>query len=261
MPNVLNISIYNKSISSIVNEVIAETQSIAKKNKLISATGAHGIVTAQKDDNFKETLNSFHINLPDGIPAVWIGRLKGARNMTHCYGPDVFKEVIVNTSKQPIKHYFCGGKPGVAEALKKVCEEKFGNHNIAGTYSPPFREMTDNELKILAGNINNTGTNIVWIGLSTPKQEMFAKRLSNYTNVHFIITVGAAFDFHTGRLREAPKWIQKAGMEWFFRLVMEPKRLWKRYFEIVPLFIWYNLLEIIKGQFFQHDNEVINEQR
>ncbi len=180
--------------------------------------------------------------------------------MERCYGPDVFKEVIINTAQYSIKHYFCGGKDGVAEELKRVCEKKYNNFNIVGTYSPPFREMTDEELKALAADINNKDTNIVWIGLSTPKQEIFAKRLSEYTNVHFIITVGAAFDFHTGKVKQAPKWIQKAGLEWFFRLMMEPKRLWKRYFEIVPLFIWYNLLEFIKGDFFNYKTEGENSE-
>ena len=137
-------------------------------------------------------------------------------------------------------------------SLKKKVEVKFGNRNVVGTFSPPFREMTDNELKELAKDINSRKTNIVWIGLSTPKQEKFAYRLSKFTNVHFICTVGAAFDFHTGKVKQAPPFIQKLGLEWFFRLLMEPKRLWKRYFEIVPLFIWYNFLEFIKGDFFKN---------
>ena len=99
--------------------------------------------------------------------------------------------------------------------------------------------------------INETGANIVWIGLSTPKQELFASRLSEYAKVDYICCVGAAFDFHIGNVRQAKGWIQKIGMEWFFRLLMEPKRLWKRYFEIVPLFIYYNFAELINGILFK----------
>ena len=185
------------------------------------------------------------------MPGVWIGRLKGAKEMERCYGPDVFKEVMLTTADKDLSHYFCGGKKGVAEKLKQACEEKFSNYNVVGTFSPPFREMSEIELIELAAEINNKQSDIVWIGLSTPKQEIFAYRLSKFTNVNFICTVGAAFDFHTGNVKQAPQWIQEIGMEWFFRLVMEPKRLWKRYFEIVPLFIWYNFLEFIKGDFFK----------
>ena len=122
---------------------------------------------------------------------------------------------------------------------------KFGNNNVVGTFSPPFRPMTDDEMKILAEDINSKGTDIVWVGLSTPKQEIFANQLAQYAHVHFIITVGAAFDFHTGKVTQAPKILQKMGLEWFFRLCMEPKRLYKRYGVVVPLFIFYNVREFL----------------
>ncbi|MEJ5352675.1 MAG: WecB/TagA/CpsF family glycosyltransferase [Melioribacteraceae bacterium] len=256
---VLSVNLYSGSIplfiKTLLNDCIGE-----KKNRLVSATGAHGIIIAQKNVEFRDILNSFYANLPDGMPGVWVGKLKGAKNMGRCYGPDFFRETIIATKDYDIKHFFCGGKEGVAEELKKACEERFGNKNIVGTYSPPFREMSDNEIKDLAEKINSLNTNLVWIGLSTPKQEIFAYRLSKYTNVNFICTVGAAFDFHTGKVKQAPKWIQKIGMEWFFRLCMEPKRLWRRYIKIVPLFIWYNFVELISGKFFnQNIQEVIND--
>ena len=249
---VIQTKLYSQNIETIISEITEKIKSSTKyNNRCISATGAHGIITAQRCPEFRKVLNSFYVNLPDGMPGVWIGRLKGAKRMQRCYGPDVFREFLINTATLKITHYFCGGKPGIAEDLKKTCEERFKNKNVVGTYSPPFREMTDDEFRILADDINNKKTDVVWIGISTPKQEFFAKKLSEYTNVHFIITVGAAFDFHTGKMRQAPKWIQKISMEWLFRLAMEPKRLWKRYFEIVPLFIWYNFLEFIKGEFFK----------
>jgi len=251
MVKILGIKLFSDNFNSAVSLITTKIKE-KEHNFCTSATGAHGLVNAQKDIRFRKILSSFYVNLPDGLPGVWIGRLKGAKNMERCYGPDFFREVIIKTARLSINHFFCGGKDGVAEELKKVCLEKFNNSNVVGTYSPPFREMTDNEMKVLAEKINSLNANIVWIGLSTPKQEIFAYRLSKFTNVNFICTVGAAFDFHTGKVKEAPHWIQKIGMEWFFRLIMEPKRLWKRYFEIVPLFIWYNLLELIKGEFFNY---------
>jgi len=251
MIEILQVKLFDSNIADAVQILTSLCLNKEKLNYCISATGAHGIIIARKDKKFKEILNSFYLNLPDGMPGVWVGRIKGAKNMERCYGPDFFKETIISTRDKNIKHFFCGGKDGVAEDLKRVCEEKFGNKNIVGTYSPPFRELSDDEMKHLADKINSLGANIVWIGLSTPKQEIFAYRLSKYTNVNFICTVGAAFDFHTGRVKQAPKWVQSIGMEWFFRLINEPKRLWKRYFEIVPLFIWYNLIEFINGDFFK----------
>jgi N-acetylglucosaminyldiphosphoundecaprenol N-acetyl-beta-D-mannosaminyltransferase len=184
------------------------------------------------------------------MPGVWVGKLKGAKKMERCYGPDFFKEVIIASKFRRMNHFFCGGKEGVAKELKRICEEKFENHNIVGIYSPPFRELTDDEMKVLAEDINSKNSDIVWIALSTPKQEIFAYRLSKFTNVHFICTIGAAFDFYTGKIKQAPGWLQLVGLEWLFRLIIEPRRLWKRYFEIVPLFIWYNFLELVKGKFF-----------
>ena len=246
MTKVLNINLYDLGLGNAVKEIILKCQNIERLNLCISATGAHGLIVAYNDENFKKVLDYFFISLPDGMPGVWVGRLKGAENMSRCYGPDFFRDIMIESSKKNIKHFFCGGKEGVAEQLKIECARKFRNNNVVGTFSPPFREMSDEELNILAQTINNLDVDIVWIGLSTPKQEIFAYRLSKYTNVKFICTVGAAFDFHTGNVPQAPKFIQKIGMEWFFRLLMEPKRLYKRYIEIVPKFIIYNLIELLQ---------------
>ena len=105
--------------------------------------------------------------------------------------------------------------------------------------------MSTAEMEVLGQQIQASGAHIVWIGISTPKQERFARKLSEYVQTDYIITVGAAFDFHTGRVKQAPKWMQNMGLEWFFRVLMEPKRLYKRYLEIVPKFIWLNIKEFL----------------
>ena len=176
---------------------------------------------------------------------MWVAKLKGATKINRCFGPFVFKEIMIATANNNIKHYFCGGKEGVAESLIESCKNQFNNKNIVGTYSPPFRELLEDEIKIMAENINQKGTDILWIGISTPKQEILAKRLSKYTNVKMIVTVGAAFDYYTGSITIAPVWMQNLGLEWLFRLCLEPKRLWKRYLEIVPKFIIYAVLDLM----------------
>jgi N-acetylglucosaminyldiphosphoundecaprenol N-acetyl-beta-D-mannosaminyltransferase len=246
MVNILTIPFFDKNIPAAISMVLHEsTIKSVGQNRCISATGAHGLIEAHKNPSFKTTLDQFWLNLPDGMPTVWVGRLKGAKEMKRCYGPDFFMETIKASSKLPIKHFFCGGKQGIAEQLRSNCAVRFGNNQVVGTFSPPFREMSDQEMAELAATINQSGASIVWIGLSTPKQEQFALRLAQFTQTKFIITVGAAFDFHTDQLKQAPKWMQKSGLEWFFRVLMEPKRLFMRYFEIVPQFIWLNIKEFV----------------
>lgn len=244
---VVGTPLYSKGLDSSVDRVIQVIlNNKTRRNWCISATGAHGMVFSKKNQSFKELLNNFYMNLPDGMPGVWVGKIKGAKLMTRCYGPDFFARVMNLSSNKEIKHYLCGGAEGVADKLKKTCEEKFNNTNIVGTFCPPFKNVDEYDYKGIAESINHSGTDIVWVGISTPKQEVFAMRLSKYTNVHFIATVGAAFDFHIGNIKQAPSWIQKIGMEWFFRLFTEPRRLYKRYLEIVPKFMFYGLMDIFQ---------------
>lgn len=246
MIQVLGIPMYELGITRATNDVIETiTGNFEKQNRCVSATGAHGLVQSRSDKSFAEVLKGFYWNLPDGVPALWVGRLKGAKEMQRCYGPLFFEEVILSSASTQIKHFFCGGKEGVAGELKQVCEERFGNHNCVGTFSPPFREMSSEELRSLGDMINSSGADIVWIGLSTPKQELFAKRLSDFVKVKFIITVGAAFDFHTGKVKEAPKFMQRNGLEWLFRLTVEPKRLFGRYLKVVPAFLFYGTVDVL----------------
>ena len=240
---IIGIPIFKYTIPHAVQHCLQLCENEKPANYCISATGAHGMVFARKNSEFRKVLQSFYLNLPDGMPGVWVGRLKGAKEMKRCYGPDFFEAMMIASADKSIQHFLCGGKDGVADQLKQACGEKFNNYNIAGTFCPPFQPLNEIDFKAIAEKINASGANIVWIGISTPRQEMFAKKLAALVNVHFIITVGAAFDFHIGGVRQAPKYIQKSGLEWLFRLLMEPGRLFKRYFEIVPSFIYYNLQE------------------
>jgi len=240
---VQGVPISDTNISYFINEILENFDRI--NNVCVSLTGAHGIINSRKDKEFYKVLNSFDYNLPDGQPSVWIAKLKGAKNIQRCFGPFVFAKMMEDTSNLEINHYFCGGKEGVAENLVINCKQKFNNNNIVGTYSPPFRDLAENDIKNMAEDINAKKTDILWIGISTPKQEILANRLSKYTNVKCIITVGAAFDYYTESIKIAPSWIQSAGLEWFFRLILEPNRLWERYFNIVPRFLFYGTLDIL----------------
>jgi N-acetylglucosaminyldiphosphoundecaprenol N-acetyl-beta-D-mannosaminyltransferase len=243
------LSIYEASLQRaipVIVEQLSTDLSTVDQTRCISATSAHGLVEAYKDSTFKNILKQFYWNLPDGMPLAWWGRLKGYSQMDRCYGPDFFAGVMKATSKMEVAHFFCGGKPGVAEELKTATELKWGNKNVTGTYGPPFSPMQEADWEVLVSKIKQSKAQVIWIGLSTPKQEKFAFELSKRVKIKFIITVGAAFDFHTGRLSQAPKWMQRAGLEWFFRLGKEPRRLWKRYIEIVPKFVILAGVDLIK---------------
>jgi len=244
-----HIPIYERDLSKAVQAIVSSLDSSTNAEepvRCISATGAHGLVEAKKDFSFKSVLSSFYWNLPDGMPLVWWGRLKGHPTMDRCYGPDFFAAILQATSKLGVAHFFCGGKPGVAEELKQAVEFKFGNKRVIGTYCPPFSPMQEQDWDNLVTKINESTAQIIWIGLSTPKQEKFAYELSKRVKVRYIITVGAAFDFHTGGLAQAPRWMQRSGLEWFYRLCKEPRRLWNRYLEIVPKFAILAGADLIK---------------
>lgn len=248
---------YNKDLETFVHHVLEVlSENNPRSNRCVSATGAHGIVHAKKNSSFMGLLNSFYTNLPDGMPGVWVGRRKGAKGMKRCYGPEVFADLMKTSANTEAKHFLCGGKEGVAEKLVSACAVKFDNTNIVGAYCPPFKKISEYDYGGIARKINESGADIVWIGISTPKQEKFAKKLSEYTDVHFLITVGAAFDFHIGELRQAPSWMQKVGLEWFFRLMVEPRRLYRRYLEIVPTFFFYGIMDVYKHRMSKNNKPV-----
>ncbi len=206
------------------------------------------VVRAQQDPHVLNLLQTSFFNVPDGTPIVWIGRWKGYRDMHKIRGPSLMAEVLRESANQPIAHYFCGGLPGVAETLAQAVQERFGPVRIVGTYSPPFREMSEQEIQELAREMDQAGAHIVWVGIGSPKQDRLAERLRRHTRrVGFFIPVGGAFDMLSGRFPEAPRWMQNIGMEWFFRFLQEPRRLGPRYAYALPFFLWYTLRELFRS--------------
>lgn len=251
MVKVLGIEMYEGNVKLLIAEFIDQIKNStsAKKNHLISVADAHCLVEANLNTSFSSILSNFHYVLPDGLPSVWVGRYKGAKQMTRCTGADTFQTFMEVAANEPVNHFFCGGKEGIAARLKNNCETRFNNHHIVGTYTPPFKPLTELEWENLANEINASGAQVVWIGLSSPKQEAFALALSKRVNVDYILTVGAVFDFFTGEKKRAPKWMQENGLEWLFRLLQEPVRLFPRYGKVVPMFIYLNCKEWLKAKF------------
>ena len=211
----------------------------------ITVTGVHGVVEAQKSEELKRIHNRSFLSTPDGMPMVWLGKLNGFSEMDRVYGPELMLEIVEESSKRDLKHYFFGGAEGVAEKLKiKLCE-KFKGVEVVGINSPPFRPMNEEEENELYQELQRLKPHFFWVGLSTPKQERFMynflQKYSDLTNSWghgmVMIGVGAAFDFHTGIVRQAPYWIQRSGFEWLFRVFQDPKRLRKRYVHCISYFL------------------------
>jgi len=203
----------------------------------ICVTGVHGVSEAQTDEGFRRILNQAFLCTPDGMPLVWAGRWQGRKEMGRVYGPDLMLAVLAQSEKTGRRHFFYGGTNGAAQALREELGKRFPKLQIAGTYEPPFRPLNAVEAGELKKLIQDARPDMMWIGLSTPKQEKFMAEYLGQLDVTLMAGVGAAFDFLAGRLRQAPRWMQRSGLEWLFRLGCEPRRLWKRYLKNNPLFL------------------------
>lgn len=213
-----------------------------RDREYVTVTGVHGVMECQRDPSLKAIHNRAGLVTPDGMPMVWLNWLAGNRDVDRVYGPDLMLRVCTASIACGWRHYFYGGGEAVASRLADRLAQRLPGLDIAGTYCPPFRPLTDAEQDEIVARINASGADIVWVGLSTPKQERWMSTFRDRLDAPVLIGVGAAFDFHAGLKPQAPRWIQRAGMEWLFRLASEPRRLWKRYLVNNPTFICYLVL-------------------
>lgn len=193
---------------------------------------AHGLTEARTDANLRRIFNESWLTTPDGMPLVWLG----PRGVERVYGPDLMLEVCEAGRRFGLRHYLFGGVPGVAEELRARLIQRFPGLEIVGTHTPPFRPLDATETVALQAEIARLRPDVIWVGLSSPKQEKFMAQHWRALDAGVLIGVGAAFDFHAGRVRQAPRWLQRSGFEWLFRLCAEPRRLGPRYLKVTPLF-------------------------
>lgn len=204
----------------------------------VAVTGVHGVSEAQRDPILRDILNRALLATPDGMPMVWMGRLQGHPSIQRVYGPDLMLNLCEHSIVHGFSHFLYGGVPGVAEQLQQELELRFPGLRIVGTYTPPFRRLNDVELRDLQERVRLARPDFFWVGLSTPKQEHFmAQYMPILPETKIFIGVGAAFDLLVGRVRQAPHWMQRSGLEWLFRFIQEPRRLARRYLVNNPLFI------------------------
>lgn len=202
----------------------------------IHLVNAYTIALAEGDKNYALVLSHAAANLPDGKPLTWIGALKRKR-LSQVRGPSLFENVVAIGRETSLKHFLLGSTDDTLQKLKSQLERRYPGISIVGQLSPPYRQMTPTETAAQDQVISESGANIVWVGLGTPKQDFEVERLSQALPV-VAIAIGAAFDFVAGTKREAPSWMSKVGLEWLFRLASEPRRLWRRYLFGNIRFLW-----------------------
>lgn len=197
--------------------------------RFISVTNVHVVMEAHHQISFKKVVNSADLVVPDGAPLVWLGRFRGYRLRQRVYGPDLFWTFCRETHEKGYTHFFYGGAPGVAEKLSESLRKVFPSLKVVGTYSPPFRPLLDEEDAQIVKMINQAAPSVLWVGLGCPKQERWMFEHRDRLNVSVMAGIGQAFDICSGRVRQAPGWMRAHGLEWFFRFLQEPRRLWRRY--------------------------------
>jgi N-acetylglucosaminyldiphosphoundecaprenol N-acetyl-beta-D-mannosaminyltransferase len=210
----------------------------------VCVTGVHGIMEAQSDEAFRDILNRSFLTTPDGMPTVWLGRIHGFKDMSRVYGPDYMANLCERSVAKGYRHFLYGGKEGVAEELRAELTRRFPGLQIVGTYTPPFRPLNAEEENDLRLQLETSQADVLWCGLSTPKQERFISSYYDRMPVKLMVGVGAAFDLLSGNLDEAPDWMKRSGLQWLYRLIKEPRRLWRRYLLNNPKFAWLTLLQL-----------------
>jgi N-acetylglucosaminyldiphosphoundecaprenol N-acetyl-beta-D-mannosaminyltransferase len=212
----------------------------------VCVTGVHGVMESRRNQRLRRIHNDAGMVTPDGMPLVWFMRLLGKSRAERVYGPDLMRRMTAVSSLHGYRQFYYGGAEGVADQLSRVLVKAYPQLNVAGAFCPPFRELTPEEDEAVVAAINAARPDIVWVGLSTPKQELWMARHLGRIDAPVMIGVGAAFDFLAGTKRQAPRWVQRSGLEWLFRLCSEPRRLWRRYADIVPRFLILAVGELVR---------------
>jgi N-acetylglucosaminyldiphosphoundecaprenol N-acetyl-beta-D-mannosaminyltransferase len=208
----------------------------AGSREVVCVSDMNALLNARADASLTSLYNESGLTLADGMPLVWAGKAAGFPSMERVCGPDLFERVMAESAARGWSHYFYGGASGVPEALRDVFVERHPGLRVVGAYSPPYRKLSLEEDEEIVARINDVEPDFVWVGLGAPKQERWMAEHRSRLKAPVLIGVGAAFDFHTGRLDRAPRWMQRAGLEWSFRLLKEPRRLWRRYLLGIPRF-------------------------
>jgi N-acetylglucosaminyldiphosphoundecaprenol N-acetyl-beta-D-mannosaminyltransferase len=234
------INVLGVAVSAInMEQALAEIQRWVSEREpsYVCVCTVHGVMDCQRFDDLKQVFNAAGMVTPDGMPLVWLGRAQHA-HVSRVYGPDLMLAEFDRSSSSGHRHFLYGGVKGTGCKLAAAMRARFPKLEIVGILEPPFAPLDQLVSPETAATINDARPDVVWVGIGSPKQERWMARMRPLLNAPVLIGVGAAFDFHSGAVRQAPRWVQLAGLEWLFRLLAEPRRLWRRYLVDNPWFVW-----------------------
>jgi len=210
----------------------------ADERSYLTAAAVNLIMAAQEDPDARAAVLGATLAVPDGQPLVWALHALGHAHATRVYGPDLMVRFCARAARSGTAIYLYGGRsPAALALLEQRLRERFPGLQIAGGFSPPFRALTREEEERTIAEIDSSGAAVVWVGTGQPKQEKWMLRMRPRLSAPLLVGVGAAFDFHAGLVPQAPRWMQRSGLEWAYRLLREPRRLWRRYARYNPRFI------------------------
>jgi N-acetylglucosaminyldiphosphoundecaprenol N-acetyl-beta-D-mannosaminyltransferase len=215
------------------------------ETRYVCVPDVYNVMLAQQNPALMASLRGADMVAPDGQPLSWLGRWLGYSGIGRVCGADLMAAVCARSASKGWRHYFYGGADGVAERLAARLSDRYPGLVVAGFDAPPFRPLTADEKATTVARIKAARPDIVWVGLGCPKQELWMREHVTQLDSSILIGVGAAFDFHTGRVRRAPPWMRDNGLEWLHRLLSEPRRLWRRYLLFAPRFVWMCLAEYL----------------
>lgn len=205
----------------------------------VCVADVHAVMQTRWNPDFRAVMNGAGMVTSDGMPLVWLCRKARGPEVERVYGPDLLLAACAHGLAAGRRHFFYGGAEGVADTLVDRLRARFPGIAIAGVYSPPFRSLNEDETRDVVERINAAQADYVWVGLGAPKQEYLMRELRPQLTAPVLLGVGAAFDFHSGAKPQAPKLLRDLGLEWLFRLVTEPSRLWPRYRRVIPGFLYH----------------------
>ena len=241
--NVLGVHLSALPMAEVLGTIVNWIE--AEERRYITVATVHTLLECQQSSMMKSAVNGAGLITPDGMPLVWLLRWAGYLQQDRVYGPDLLLRLCDLSQQKGFKHFFYGGAPGVPEKLRENLKARFPRLNICGYYSPPFRPLLPEEDQRLTNMINQADPDVVWVGLGTPKQDLWMAEHTKQLEAKVCIGVGAAFDFHAGRIKQAPLWMQRSGLEWAYRLWQEPTRLWRRYLLGNPMFVIFVVLQLL----------------
>lgn len=226
--DVLGVRVNAVSIASTIAQIESWIANPAA-SRWIAVMNVHMVMTARSDADFGKVVANADMAVPDGMPLIWMGRKAGFALPDRVAGPDLFAAFMQHTQGRGYRHFFYGGMPATIDTLIAKVKADFPETNIVGSYSPPFRPLSREEDDAVVSLINDAAPDVIWVGLGCPKQERWMEEHRDRLNTAVMLGVGQVFDIYAGTIKRAPKWMQRSGLEWLYRLCSEPRRLWRRY--------------------------------